>query len=298
MVLKFIALGDMGSGEKDQYKVAKGIENVINNLRKKHLKNISFIVGLGDNIYECGVNSVIDKQFKTKFEKPYKNINKKFYMSLGNHDYSYPDLEPEFQDSPQHQIDYSNISKKWVLPNKYYYYSYDIEKGCKVDFFVMDTNIDRMDKKEQDIQLKYLIDMINKSTAKWKILYGHHPWRSVVGHGHADAELEVYFKKIIKGSKKNTIDLYMCGHDHNKQYIEIQYDKNITIPLIVCGTGGKSDDYPLPKIKNSDDNDYNIQFLSNTLGFLCVKLFNNHMDLYFFNEKGENVEFKHTIFKK
>ena len=39
-------------------------------------------------------------------------------------------------------------------------YSYDIEKGCCVDFFVMDTNIDRMDKKEQDTQLKYLIDMI------------------------------------------------------------------------------------------------------------------------------------------
>ena len=297
MVLKFIALGDMGSGDKEQYKVAKGIEKIIENLKKKHLKNISFIVGLGDNIYEYGVNSVSDKQFKTKFEKPYKNINKKFYMSLGNHDYSYPELEEGFQQSPQHQIDYTNMSKKWFLPSKYYKYSYNIEKGSKVDFFVIDTNIDRMEKKEQDTQLKYLIDMINKSTAKWKILYGHHPWRSVAGHGHAEEELEVYFRKLIKGTKKNSIDLYMCGHDHNKQYIELTYNKDITIPLIVCGTGGKIYDLPLPKIENCDDNDYNIHFYSNTLGFLCVKIFPSHMIIYFFNDKGDNVEFMHTIKK-
>ena len=29
MVLKFIALGDMGSGEKEQYDVSKGIQHII-----------------------------------------------------------------------------------------------------------------------------------------------------------------------------------------------------------------------------------------------------------------------------
>ena len=104
---------------------------------------------------------------------------------------------------------------------------------------------------------------------------------------------KMFYRCVSIISDKDGTELHMLN-----DAVMIQYDKNITIPLIVCGTGGKSDDYPLPKIKNSDDNDYNIQFLSNTLGFLCVKLFNNHMDLYFFNEKGENVEFKHTIFKK
>ena len=31
---------------------------------------------LGDNIYEHGVASSLNPQFKTKFEKPYRNINK------------------------------------------------------------------------------------------------------------------------------------------------------------------------------------------------------------------------------
>ena len=294
MVLKFIALGDMGSGLPEQFTVANGIEHIIKELKKKKLENINFIVGLGDNIYECGVSSVNDPQFKEKFEKPYKKIKKDFYMCLGNHDYSYPDCGQEYQDSPQHQIEYTNISQKWILTDKYYYHTHNIEPNVKVDFFVMDTNIDRMTKKEQHIQLGFLAESINKSTARWKILYGHHPWRSVHGHGHADEELETYFRTLIDMTYDNTIDLYMCGHDHNKQYIDLQYrEKNI--PLIVCGTGGKEMFEDTPNIVNSKCNDYNIKYYSNTLGFLCVKLYKDRIDIYFFDGSGKNVEFPISI---
>lgn len=301
MVLKFIALGDMGSGTKDQKKVAKGMEHIIEELRQKHLKNISFIVGLGDNIYECGVKSVDDKQFKKKFEKPYKKIDKEFYMCLGNHDYSYPFLcGDDYKDSPSHEIAYSAISKKWVMPDKFYYYSYNVDKKTQVDFFVMDTNIDRMSEEEQTSQMKFLIEGINKSTAKWKILYGHHPWRSLGGHGHAEPELEAYFRKLVDSTRrkgKNTIDLYMCGHDHTKQYLEIFITKGLKIPLVVCGTGGKLEEATVPDIENHKSHDYNIHFFSNTLGFLCVKIFSESMELFFFDHTGKNVEFRYTIEK-
>ena len=307
MVLKFIALGDMGSGEKEQYDVSKGIQTIIKNFQKQHLKNISFIVGLGDNIYECGVRSVDDPQFKEKFEKPYKKIDKKFYMCLGNHDYSYPDYcGPAYSDSPQHQIEYSKISKKWILPNKYYYYTYSAGKKCDVDFFVMDTNIDRMSKEECTGQMKFLVEAINNSKAKWKILYGHHPWRSLGGHGHAwkeNKDLEDYFKELIRktsGKGQSTIDLYMCGHDHNKQYIEIGLSlnkKKFKIPLVVCGTGGKIEKYDAPAITNSEKNDYIIEFFATTLGFLCVKIDNNILELFFFDASGKNIEFRKTLKK-
>jgi tartrate-resistant acid phosphatase type 5 len=301
MVLKFIALGDMGSGTKDQKKVAKGMETVIEELREKHLKNISFIVGLGDNIYECGVKSADDPQFHTKFEKPYKKIDKEFYMCLGNHDYYQEECcGSEFKDSPEHEIAYSAISKKWVMPYKHYYYTYDIDKKTHVDFFVMDTNIDRMPEEEKVNQLDFLIEGINKSTAKWKILYGHHPWRSLGDHGHAEPELEEYFRMLVnktRGKGLNTIDLYMCGHDHTKQYLEIFITKNLKIPLVVCGTGGKLDDTPIPDLTNSKDNDYNIHFISNTLGFMCVKIFNEALELFFFDHTGKKVEFRYTIEK-
>jgi len=305
MVLKFIALGDMGSGEKEQFKVSKGIERIIKNLKNKRIKNISFIVGLGDNIYECGVKSSTDKQFKNKFEKPYKNIDKKFYMCLGNHDYSGPEYclktfesYEDYKDSPLHEIEYSNISKKWIMPGKYYYYTYAVDKSCNADFFVIDTNIDRMGKKEQIEQLTFITDAINKSTAKWKILYGHHPWRSLGGHGHADNSLEQYFRELINKTKNTKIDLYMCGHDHNKQYIELDVKNKYKIPLMVCGTGGKehelNEDF---NIKNSPDNDYQIHYFSNTLGFACIKIYNAKMELFFFNHSGKKVEFRTAITK-
>jgi 3',5'-cyclic AMP phosphodiesterase CpdA len=300
MVLKFIALGDMGSGTKDQKKVSKGMEQVIKELKKKHLDNISFIVGLGDNIYECGVKSTTDPQFKSKFEKPYKNINKDFYMCLGNHDYAGWGCGKEYDNSPEHEIEYTSISKKWVLPNKFYYYSYDIDKKNHVDFFVMDTNLDRMSKEEKDEQLEFLINGIKSSKAKWKILYGHHPWRSLGYHGNAEPELESYFRKIINETSvkgKKSIDLYMCGHDHSKQYLEIYITKNHKIPLVVCGTGGKLDDTPLPNISNNSNNDYNIHFYSNTLGFMCVKINQENMELHFFDHTGKNIEFIYEIKK-
>ena len=36
---------------------------------------------------KVGTTSINDTQFKTKFEDPYYNIHKKFYLCLGNHDY-------------------------------------------------------------------------------------------------------------------------------------------------------------------------------------------------------------------
>lgn len=300
MVLKFIALGDMGSGNKDQKKVAKGIENIIKELTNKHLKNISFIIGLGDNIYECGVKSVDDKQFKKKFENPYKNINKKFYMCLGNHDYADEYHCPDYKDSPIHEIAYTSISKKWVLPNNYYYYSYDIDKKTRADFFVMDTNLDRMTEIEKNNQLEFLIDTINNSKSKWKILYGHHPWRSMGYHGHAEDELEKYLRKIVNNTRKKgkyVIDLYMCGHDHSKQFFELSINKTHKIPLVVCGTGGQLDNTPIPDIQNDKSNDYNIHYYSNTLGFLCVKIHQNTIELFFFDHKGKNVEFSYIIEK-
>ena len=51
-MIEFIILGDMGSGEPSQYSVAK-------QMKKKIKNNNMFICGLGDNIYECGVSSVM-----------------------------------------------------------------------------------------------------------------------------------------------------------------------------------------------------------------------------------------------
>ena len=61
--MECILTGDTGSGNNEQYLVAKSIEKLI----KKYPK-IKCIILTGDNIYENGCSSVEDKQFITKFQ--------------------------------------------------------------------------------------------------------------------------------------------------------------------------------------------------------------------------------------
>ena len=106
-MVQIIITGDTGSGQKDQYLVADAMYKFIQ--KNKGIKNIFL---LGDNIYETGVTSVTDKQFKTKFEDPYKKIKKQFYLCLGNHDYGntyFPN------DRYKYQIEYSQYSNKWNI---------------------------------------------------------------------------------------------------------------------------------------------------------------------------------------
>ena len=83
----FFLLGDMGSGDPEQYRVGERMYEKIKELNKKDV----FVCGLGDNIYERGWESIDDPQFISKFEKPYEKISNdvKFYMCLGNHDYGH-----------------------------------------------------------------------------------------------------------------------------------------------------------------------------------------------------------------
>ena len=280
----FYILGDMGSGLKSQYDVSKSMGRHI-------LKNIdnsdTFICGLGDNIYECGCEDINDIGFEDKFEKPYRNIsdNIKFYMCLGNHDYG----NYGFGD-PMAQVEYGRLCDmkggKWYMPNKYYTF----RKG-DIDFFVLDTNFDEMDDNDsKDKQLEYFKTKIKQSKAKWKIVYGHHTWRSVGGHGNAESELEEFLSVLLKYVD---FDIYMCGHDHNKQIIDLNlFDKDVT--LIVCGTGGKVYDDKNNYMDLNKDSD--LLFCSNNLGYGYFIQEGNKLYIYFYNEKDQ-IEYIHLIKK-
>uniref|UniRef100_A0A6C0D0F6 Calcineurin-like phosphoesterase domain-containing protein n=1 Tax=viral metagenome TaxID=1070528 RepID=A0A6C0D0F6_9ZZZZ len=272
MYKNIILLGDMGSGYNEQYDVSKLIEKII----KKSNQNA--ICGLGDNIYEDGCKTARDKQFKIKFENPYKNIsnNNKFYMCLGNHDY---------HTNPKAQINYGKISSKnngkWVMPNNYYSYTLN-----NIDFFVIDTNIDYMNRStinKQLINMKKLMDKPTKS--KWRIMYGHHPLRSVGGHGNPRKLLEKFIKElIIYGG----IDIYMSGHDHSKQLIKMNIN-NKNVFQIVCGTGGKPGDKYINK-KNMHD--CKLLYYSNSIGVCNIKSFKNTLNLYYYNPSKKEFSYR------
>ena len=273
-----IIIGDYGTSDKYQKLVADSMVDLIKEYK------IKFICGLGDNIYDHGVKSVGDKKFITHFEEPYKDIKLKFYQCIGNHDYGTIYFNHIIPDDYKYQIEYTKKSKKWYLPKRYYNYSKKMG-NLKVDFFVLDTNIDLMKKEEILEQLMYFKEKILESNADWKVLYGHHTYRSVSGHGNAEDILEEFLNKLFS---LNKIDLYMCGHDHTKQHIIKD-----NLHLLVSGAGGKPYDY-VTNLKNMGDCKLNC--LSKNLGVGVLKFKKNKADIEFYDDDNK-LEYLYSIKK-
>ena len=281
MAHTFLLLGDMGSGNKHQYLVAKSIHKL---LQKYPIK---FICGLGDNIYDDGCTSVHDKKFKTHYEIPYRKIpNKiKMYMCLGNHDCH---LDLDSDNNSIVQVQYGILSqkknKKWVMPSKYYTFS----KGM-IDFFVLDTNFEILSDEEIETQRVFMKDKIKNSKNKWKIIYGHHTWISPGGHGNASHKLNTFLTDLC--SNKH-IHMYMCGHDHIKSCITKKINNKPTY-LVICGTGGKVYHREFnPKYVSDEHCD--LEFFSPNLGVAMVKSSKDRLKITFYNETNE-IEYTRFI---
>ncbi len=269
-MVQILVTADTGSGSKDQFLVSESM----NQLLQKY-KKINDIFLLGDNIYEAGVSSVNDKQFQTKFEVPYKNINKKFHLCLGNHDYGNSYFQTDIY---KHQIEYSKLSPKWNLPKRYYNL---VRDPC--EFFFLDTNFDMMSESVIMKQFHDIKKMIKNSNQKWKILCGHHTWRCIGGHGNAEKRHEQFMQDLWN---EVDFDLYMCGHDHCKNIIQTKKG-NKKVNHLVIGTGGKKYDESLVFLKNLKKDDSELLFHSPNLGVCILDATDKKLKLTCYNEESK-----------
>jgi hypothetical protein len=175
--LRFAAIGDNGTGKREQYEVAAQMERY-----RQHFP-FEFVVMLGDNIY--GGESAAD--FKLKFEDPYKALldaGVKFYASLGNHD------------NPNERF-----YKPFNMGGKRYY-SF---KNANAAFFALDSNY--MDPE----QVSWLQQQLSGSSSDWKICFFHHPLRSDGRFHGADVDLRARIGPILES---HGVNLVLSGHDH------------------------------------------------------------------------------------
>ena len=218
-----ICVGDFGVGNKAQYNVSYLIEYLI----EKY--NGDLILGLGDNIYPEGVTNINDIKFIERFENPYSNLPKriKFYNILGNHDY---------KGNIKAQIKYTNYSDRWNLPNNFYCFKKNINR-VPVEFFAIDTNVEKLSERNRKIQEKWVTDALKNSRARWRIVYGHHPWKSTGSHGNAN---NYFLNSLISSycyimdtcvflAKSNCTYRYLSYSCHTCNYcrnLDVYYSKN------------------------------------------------------------------------
>lgn len=85
-----------------------------NYFQEADIKEVKFIIGLGDNFYYEGVKSVEDPRFRSTFERVYTSPALKaatWYMIAGNHDHA---------SNVSAQIAYTKVSPRWHFPDFFY----------------------------------------------------------------------------------------------------------------------------------------------------------------------------------
>jgi tartrate-resistant acid phosphatase type 5 len=278
--LRFIAIGDTGTGSTDQKKVGDAMK------AKCDASGCDLVVMLGDNFYDSGVTSVTDPQWVTKFEQPYASVNVPFWVVLGNHDYGANGAGTDFA-RPDNQLAYARTSPKFRMPARHWH---RIEGP--VEFFGLDTNEAMFNRAAT--QKSNVRQWIASSTARWKIALGHHPYLSNGPHGNAGryegipgipvvsgGEVKSFFDDTICGK----VDVYLCGHDHSRQYL--QGKCGTSTELIVSGAGAK-----VTELKGSNPTHYQAA----TIGFVYVVVDDSAMTIEFVDGDGRS-EYTRTIRK-
>lgn len=248
-VTRFIAMGDGGRGNDNQYRVADAIEQVCAQ------SGCDFAIYLGDNIYDDGVSGVDDPQFEEKFEAPYRNIDMPFYMALGNHDWG---------GDAGAQVEYTFVSDKWEMASEYY-----THVQGDATFVVLDTNsLNDGD----DAQMEWAAAEVAAATTTWKFAYGHHPYISNGDHGNTGGDLESFFDASLCGN----IDVFFAGHDHDLEWLEPVCGTE----FIISGAASETRDV------GGDNPTF---FEASTLGFMWVELDGRTFTGVFYDDTGTEL---------
>lgn len=214
--LTFLIFGDWGrGGDFHQRDVADQMGLAAAKRRCR------FIVSVGDNFYEKGVQTATDPQWKSSFAAVYTapSLGVPWYVILGNHDY---------KGRPQAQIDYAKTHPNWKLPARYFSVVEPVSKDDQVEFFFIDTSpfVEEYRKKEgmrdeiisQDTaaQVTWLDQALANSKAAWKIVIGHHP---IFSGGSEHGDQPELIRAINPLLEKHQVPAYFNGHDHDLQHI-------------------------------------------------------------------------------
>jgi predicted MPP superfamily phosphohydrolase len=219
-----LAFGDWGYGRaaSRQEAVATRIERYV----RECGADFDAVLLLGDNFYR-ELSGVHDRRWQTLFEEMYdpKLLPVPFYVALGNHDYDKKQLAAQFAYSRE------NPHSRFKLPAKWYSVDFPPNQPL-VTILVLDSNWSRQTREERELQNRWLDQRLgHRNNGKWIVAVAHHPLFSNGRHGDTPVLIEDWGRLF----RKHGLDLYLCGHDHNLQHLEIA---GWPASFVVAGGGG------------------------------------------------------------
>ncbi|KAK4395533.1 Purple acid phosphatase 17 [Sesamum angolense] len=275
--LRFLVVGDWGrKGEFNQSRVAFQMGRIGEEL------DIDFVVSTGDNFYDDGLKGEDDPNFLHSFANIYtaNSLQKQWFAVLGNHDYrgdAMAQLSPFLR----------KVDSRWLCFRSFVV---DAEIG---ELFFVDTTpfvskyftkpghhkYDWRDVLPVNNYTSHLLSdlegALKESRAKWKIVVGHHPIRSVGHHGDTKELVD----RLLPILQANKVDFYVNGHDHCLEHIS---DDESTIQFLTSGGGSKA-------WRGDSDKADGLKFFNDGQGFMSVQLTQSNVEIVLLCLKPNNL---------
>lgn len=185
--------------------------------------DVEAVLALGDTHHYMGVESVTDPLWITNFELIYSHpeLQVPWHPILGNH---------EYRGNTQAVVDYSQVSRRWQMPARYYSKVFE-DDGVSLRVVFVDTTplIDKYHKdtadypdvaqQNMDAQLDWLDKELAQAKENWVVVVGHHPIYADTPKSSSErTDLQQRLDPILR---RHQVNMYICGHIHNFQHVRI-----------------------------------------------------------------------------
>ena len=180
--IRFVALGDTGTGGAAQVAIAK----------RMSAEPFDLMLFLGDIAYEDGTAAQLQSYFFEIYREFLRYVPA--YPAIGNHE--------------RHTREGAPYLEAFVLPEPERYYSFD---WGDVHFVAIDTT------HRDSVQLTWLDADLTKNKLPWVIVYGHHPMYTNSLRGPQEG-IRSAFAEIVA---RHRVDLVLTGHEHQYERFRI-----------------------------------------------------------------------------
>ena len=271
----FIVASDLGrNGYFDQKTIAMSMGIFAFN------HDIEFVAAAGDTHHFNGVASVTDPLWMTNFELIYTHpdLMIDWYALLGNH---------EYLGNTQACLDYGTISRRWIMPSRYYTTIKEVNDSTTIRLIFIDTtpliqkyrkdSLDYQDAWKQDdkAQLQFIDSVLTASKETWKVVIGHHPVYAYTTKDSSErTDMQTHLDPILR---KHKVDFYFNGHIHNFQHIKIE---GSPVDYIVNSSGSLS--RPVEEMEGT-------QFCSPLSGYTVCSVDTAQFTVNFMNKNGRSI---------
>lgn len=189
--------------------------------------NPKCVLAVGDIHHFNGIASLQDPLWQTNYEWIYSHpdLMIDWFPVCGNH---------EYRGNTDAFLHYGKISRRWMMPAKYYTKVFTHKKTTvRVVFLDTAPLIDKYRndsdtypdacKEDMQAQLTWLDNTLKNAKEDWVIVVGHHPIYAETSKSDEE-RLDMQKRVMPILHKYNNVAIYACGHIHNFQHIKKQGD--------------------------------------------------------------------------